>query len=164
MVYLESLNIRPALPEDATTFAALHADSWRRNYRGAYSDAYLDGDVLSDRLAVWGERLSAPSPLCSTLVAEADDVMVGFAHTAFEESPAWGASTRQPPRGLRTSTPRHRLATTGLDRVSGSRTANGTVLVGARAELSGPGLRPTLPGVPTWNAPRSSRQVECRAG
>ena len=91
MVYLESLNIRPALPEDATTFAALHADSWRRNYRGAYSDAYLDGDVLSDRLAVWGERLSAPSPLCSTLVAEADDVMVGFAHTAFEESPAWGA-------------------------------------------------------------------------
>jgi hypothetical protein len=27
----------------------LHADSWRRHYRGAYADAFLDGDVLADR-------------------------------------------------------------------------------------------------------------------
>ena len=30
---------------DANAIAALHADSWRRHYRGAYSDAFLDGDV-----------------------------------------------------------------------------------------------------------------------
>jgi len=26
--------------------AALHAESWRRNYRGAYSDDFLDGEVF----------------------------------------------------------------------------------------------------------------------
>jgi len=29
-------------PDDAGAVALLHADSWRRNYRGVYADAYLD--------------------------------------------------------------------------------------------------------------------------
>ena len=31
----------------------LHADSWRRHYRGAFSDAFLDGDVAGYLLAEW---------------------------------------------------------------------------------------------------------------
>ena len=41
--------------------ASLHADSWRRHYRGAWSDSFLDGEV------------------------------VGLAHTKFFEHPSFGA-------------------------------------------------------------------------
>ena len=54
------MTYREALEKDASGIAALHADSWRRHYRGAYLDSYLDGDVLSDRLAVWTSRLAPP--------------------------------------------------------------------------------------------------------
>ena len=50
------LRLRVAGRSDAAAIAALHADSWRRHYRGAYSDAFLDGDVHADRLAVWTEQ------------------------------------------------------------------------------------------------------------
>jgi GNAT superfamily N-acetyltransferase len=82
---------RLAGPADAPAIAALHADSWRRHYRGAYSDAYLDGDVAADRLAVWSALLAKPDPLRYTLLAEDDDELVGFAHTVFEDDPTWGA-------------------------------------------------------------------------
>jgi hypothetical protein len=34
---------RQAGPGDAKTVALLHADSWRRYFRGAYADSFLDG-------------------------------------------------------------------------------------------------------------------------
>jgi len=40
-----TVGFRPARASDSEAIAALHADSWRRHYRGAYSDAFLDGDV-----------------------------------------------------------------------------------------------------------------------
>jgi GNAT superfamily N-acetyltransferase len=69
--------------------ARLHADSWRRHYRGAYSDAFLDGDVLADRLTVWSERLRAPLPGSCTILAERDGLL-GFAHSVFDEHRTWG--------------------------------------------------------------------------
>ena len=39
---------RDATERDADFVAALHAESWRRHYRGAYLDSYLDGDVITD--------------------------------------------------------------------------------------------------------------------
>jgi GNAT superfamily N-acetyltransferase len=71
--------------------AAIHADSWRRHYRGAYADAFLDGDVHADRLAVWGERLRAPDRGSHTIVAEGDEGLIGFAHTVFEADPSFGS-------------------------------------------------------------------------
>ncbi len=76
---------------DAEAVAALHAASWRRHYRGAYSDDFLDGDVLADRLAVWTERLREPDPRRFTLLAEIRGELAGFANTIFEEDPTWGA-------------------------------------------------------------------------
>jgi len=52
------VEIRLSQAADARDIAKLHADSWRRHYRGAYSDRYLDGDLDADRLAVWTERLN----------------------------------------------------------------------------------------------------------
>lgn len=87
------MELRHATMRDIDSIAALHADSWRRNYRGAYSDAFLDGDVLADRLAVWTDRLLGPDRQASqcTIVAEREGAVVGFAHTILEHDPRWGA-------------------------------------------------------------------------
>jgi GNAT superfamily N-acetyltransferase len=76
---------------DAGAIAALHADSWSRHYRGAYSDAFLDGDVAADRLAAWAGRLRRRDPGSCTILAEDDSGVIGFAHVIFDDDPAWGA-------------------------------------------------------------------------
>ena len=86
----EGPQFRLARPADAEAVAELHAESWRRHYRGAYSDAFLDGDVVADRLAVWTGLLREPDPGRRTIVAE-DRGLVGFASTLFDDDPVWGA-------------------------------------------------------------------------
>jgi ribosomal protein S18 acetylase RimI-like enzyme len=84
------LEYRHATERDIDAIAGLHADSWRRNYRGAYSDAFLDGPALADRQAVWTDRLTKPQPHQVTVVADEDGV-VAFAHAKLDEDPTWGA-------------------------------------------------------------------------
>jgi GNAT superfamily N-acetyltransferase len=84
-------NFRLAGLSDAGSIAALHADSWRRHYRGAYSDAFLDGDVVLDRLGVWTDRLKRRDPGSRTILGEDDSGLIGFAHVVFDEDPTWGA-------------------------------------------------------------------------
>lgn len=86
-----ALKLRVANASDANAVATLHAESWRHHYRGAYSDACLDGNVAEDRLAVWSERLSQPDPNGYTILAVERGGLVGFAHTIFDEDPTWGA-------------------------------------------------------------------------
>jgi ribosomal protein S18 acetylase RimI-like enzyme len=86
----EEPQFRLAGPADAEAVANLHADSWRRHYRGAYSDSFLDADVVADRLAVWSERLREPDPRVGTILAE-DGSLIGFAHTVLDDDPTWGA-------------------------------------------------------------------------
>lgn len=76
---------------DAGAIAALHADSWRRHYRGAYLDSYLDGDILPERRSVWTLRLQPPRRGQFTVCAEAHGEIIGFAHTIFDSDPTWGA-------------------------------------------------------------------------
>jgi ribosomal protein S18 acetylase RimI-like enzyme len=90
MADVSELEFRLAGPGDAEAIALLHAESWRRHYRGAYSDAFLDEDVVEDRLAVWTERLREPDPRRRTILAE-DGRLVGFANTVFDDDPVWGA-------------------------------------------------------------------------
>lgn len=85
------METRRATARDVEAVARLHADSWRRNYRGAYLDTYLDGDVVTDRIAVWTERIVRPVVSSRTTVAEADGALVGFVHTVFADDPQWGA-------------------------------------------------------------------------
>lgn len=90
MLAVSGVEIRLSHATDAPTIAKLHADSWRRHYRGSYSDHYLDGDLDADRLAVWTERLN--SPACTfTLLAEHMDHPVGFVHVVFDADSTWGA-------------------------------------------------------------------------
>ncbi len=90
MARLDDLHFRIARPDDAHVVAELHADSWRRHYRGAYSDDFLDGDVLADRAAVWTDRLREAVPHRCTILATDGDV-VGFANTFLDADPTWGA-------------------------------------------------------------------------
>lgn len=90
MTHLEPVQFRHARPDDAGAIARLHAESWRRHYRGAYSDSFLDGDVLADRLAVWTKRLRDPDPQRCTILAE-NDGLVGFANTFLDDDPTYGA-------------------------------------------------------------------------
>ncbi|MGA3146065.1 MAG: GNAT family N-acetyltransferase [Acidimicrobiales bacterium] len=85
------VRIRGATFGDAEQIAALHADSWRRNYRGAYPDAFLDGEVFDDRRDVWSTRLTRPDPNHRTVVADLGGDIVGFVHTNLDDDPAWGA-------------------------------------------------------------------------
>jgi ribosomal protein S18 acetylase RimI-like enzyme len=85
------MDYRDANDRDVDAIARLHAESWRRNYRGAFSDSYLDGDVLTDRHEVWTARLTDRLPSQRTIVAVHDGIVVGFAHTIFDDDPDWGA-------------------------------------------------------------------------
>jgi ribosomal protein S18 acetylase RimI-like enzyme len=83
---------REVTADDAAAIAGLHAESWRRHYRGAFLDSYLDGDVVRDRLAEWTSRLAQAGPDRYTVAGFLDDgTMAGFAHTFLDADPAWGA-------------------------------------------------------------------------
>ncbi|HEX5266048.1 MAG TPA: GNAT family N-acetyltransferase [Acidimicrobiales bacterium] len=88
---IDRIELRRAGADDAATVAALHADSWRRHYRGAYSDAFLDGDVEADRKVVWSARLAGQDGGTSTILAEDNGEPVGFGHVVFDDDPVWGA-------------------------------------------------------------------------
>jgi GNAT superfamily N-acetyltransferase len=86
------MQLRTATSDDAVAVAALHADSWKRHYRGAYSNEYLDGDVFAERRAVWAERLAHTDPdAARTILAVEGDSLLGFAHVIFDDDPTWGA-------------------------------------------------------------------------
>jgi GNAT superfamily N-acetyltransferase len=85
-----SVRFRLAGADDAAQIAVLHADSWRRHYRAAYADSFLDGDVAADRRSVWSARLAA-STNSKTILAEHDGWMVGFIHVVFDDDSRWGS-------------------------------------------------------------------------
>lgn len=103
---------REATPQDADRIAHLHAESWRRAYRGSFTDAYLDGPIHEERRQVWRDRYpaaeqhsdrSTPNPAMYTLLAldpaNEDGPLLGFACSfasgapsspAEHEDPKWG--------------------------------------------------------------------------
>ncbi len=86
-----TLEIRPAGPDDADAVAELHAASWRSAYRGLFSDAYLDGDVVEERRRQWTKRLvTEPRPDQGVFVAMEGGACVGFLCIFLEAEPEWG--------------------------------------------------------------------------
>jgi GNAT superfamily N-acetyltransferase len=86
------MDYRPATETATVAIAALHAESWRLHYRGSFPDAFLDGDVGTERLAEWTERLAQPAPEDRTTVAvDGRGEIVGLVHTILHDDPEWGA-------------------------------------------------------------------------
>jgi ribosomal protein S18 acetylase RimI-like enzyme len=85
------MRYRQAAANDVAAIASLHAESWRRHYRGAYLDSHLDGDVVADRMAEWSDRLSGSGAGRHTVVADLCGDVTGFAHVILDTDPTWGA-------------------------------------------------------------------------
>jgi GNAT superfamily N-acetyltransferase len=85
------IRYREATYEDAITIATLHAESWRVTYRGSYRDEYLDGPVFQDRIDVWERRLSTRSANQFVVLAEEEDLVVGFACAYGHDDEQWGS-------------------------------------------------------------------------
>ncbi|MDJ0788053.1 MAG: GNAT family N-acetyltransferase [Myxococcota bacterium] len=85
------MEIRLATSEDADPIASLHTRSWRESYRGSFTDAYLDGDLLAERQGVWRERLTSPSAEQFVGLALDGEELAGFVCAYAGDDPEWGA-------------------------------------------------------------------------
>jgi ribosomal protein S18 acetylase RimI-like enzyme len=85
------IDYRPASASDAEAIAELHARSWRENYRGSFGDAFLDGDLVGERLAVWRERLRRPPDGQFVLLALEGAALAGFVCAYGAHDPRWGS-------------------------------------------------------------------------
>ncbi len=85
------LHYRLATRDDAPGVAALHAENWRRAYRGNFRDEYLDGDVFSERQSAWSERLGSPAVNQYVCVASSDSQVVGFVCAFGSHDSEWGS-------------------------------------------------------------------------
>jgi len=83
--------LRPATFNDHTAIARLHSESWKNNYRGIWSDDFLDNKVDADRLSVWLHRLKSAGEEQHTVVAVLDQVIVGFVCVFLNEDPVFGS-------------------------------------------------------------------------
>ena len=71
--------VREAEASDAESIARVHVDSWRETYAGVLGEDHFSEAAFSRRLQFWTSYLSlAPRP-GQMIVAELDDVVVGFA-------------------------------------------------------------------------------------
>jgi GNAT superfamily N-acetyltransferase len=84
--------MRRAHAADAGAIAALHIASWRSAYRGIFTDAYLDDEIESERLALWRGRF-APNARADLRVGlmERDGALDGFWCVFLDGDPAHGA-------------------------------------------------------------------------
>ncbi len=85
------VNFRKAQSRDVEQLALLHANSWKKTYRGMMPDHFLDGDVISNRIEVWHERLTQNRTDQFVLLAEEDSKLVGFICAFSNEDPVWGS-------------------------------------------------------------------------
>ena len=85
------IDYRPATSSDAEAVALLHARSWRENYRGAFTDKFLDDDLQSERLLVWSKRLDDPPADQCVLVACERAELVGFVCAYGAHDSEWGS-------------------------------------------------------------------------
>jgi ribosomal protein S18 acetylase RimI-like enzyme len=85
------VNFRKAEITDAEGIAHLHASSWRRIYRGNFRDAFLDGDVFTERNKVWASRLGSPRHNQYVGVAESAGKLCGFVCMYGNEDAEWGS-------------------------------------------------------------------------
>ncbi len=72
------VSLREAHKSDYKNIAQLHTRSWQENYRGVFSDHFLDVEVLAERLSVWKQRCLHPPENQYILLAEEDGILLGF--------------------------------------------------------------------------------------
>jgi GNAT superfamily N-acetyltransferase len=83
-----TMDVRPAVVDDAGAIASIQVRGWRAAYRGIVADDFLDAMSIDERATRWqgivdgttSDAAADGAPVRSrTLVAEADGSVVGFA-------------------------------------------------------------------------------------
>jgi len=85
------MTFRPATTDDAPAIAALHTLSWQLNYRGIWSDEYLDGNLKEERTAYWQKKLNHPKDIPFVILAEQEGRLCGFVCAFSNHSGQWGS-------------------------------------------------------------------------
>lgn len=84
------IQLRDAQFSDYKAIAKLHADSWKKTYRGIYSEQFLDHEVEQDRAVLWHDRLFNPGSQQQVVVAVQEEIIVGFACLFLNDHPQYG--------------------------------------------------------------------------
>lgn len=83
---MSGYSIRPAEVNDAEEIARVHVLSWRETYRGLVPDSFLDDLSIPRRTERWKRSLAdRTDSYHSTVVAEENDQIVGFANYGFPQ-------------------------------------------------------------------------------
>jgi ribosomal protein S18 acetylase RimI-like enzyme len=82
--------IRNARATDLEAIVTVHVASWRNAFRGLLSDAYLDSDILGERLVVWQNRFDSPKANQHTVITEDETDILGFAHFYINHDERYG--------------------------------------------------------------------------
>lgn len=77
-----TMRIRAASAEDAADIAKVHVLAWRAAYRGVLPSDYLDSIDVRERTRVWQGLLHQQQPEGTTLVAESEAGVFGFARAS----------------------------------------------------------------------------------
>ena len=85
------ITLRPAQLSDYSAIALLQAENWRQNYRGIFSDTFLDYEVDQERIWDWYERLDTPGENQQVIIAMAAENVVGFACLLLNDDPVFGS-------------------------------------------------------------------------
>ncbi|MBG47583.1 MAG: GNAT family N-acetyltransferase [Pseudozobellia sp.] len=85
------IDFQKATLADAEAIAALHTLSWQQNYRGSFSDHFLDVEVTDERRGVWSQRLEYPKDNQSTWVARSNGKLAGFICTFLKDDQRYGS-------------------------------------------------------------------------
>ena len=94
----------------------------------------LDGNVATDRQAVWSCQLSHPPASHCTLVAENGDALVGFARTGSRRGPDLGRPPGHTARRVRAEAQSDRWQPPASDGPDGRRSRERPLPMGPRAE------------------------------
>jgi nitrogen regulatory protein PII-like uncharacterized protein len=73
----EPISYRIANSSDIEAIAIIHTNSWKRSYRGIYTDHYLNFEVEEDRMRIWKLRFETPENQ-HIIVAEIEKKVVAF--------------------------------------------------------------------------------------
>ena len=81
------MDIRFASKNDSDEIGRLHADSWRTAYNNVLSKEYLCGNIISERIGFWNDRLANTTKNLKVIVAAEAEQIVGFACFVLEHDP-----------------------------------------------------------------------------
>ena len=84
------LTVHEIRPEDVQSIGLLHAASWRAAYRGILLDEFLDGDLVSNRVAFWERRLTDHAAFSGGYLATSNNAPAGFTFAFFNADETWG--------------------------------------------------------------------------